>query len=659
VVIFHAWPGLVPGGYVGVDVFFVISGYLITGILLRGADAGRPVGPIEFYSRRIRRLMPAALTALALVALATVALLPYLYWESVGQEVVASTLYFQNWLLVNRQVDYLNADGVASPLLHFWSLSIEEQFYILWPLLLLPAKFLAAKHFRAWVTAVAALVVASSLAWSVIRTHSDPGIAYFETTTRAWELALGAMLSVVGGVGLFRSILLYNLLSLSGIAAIFVSALMFSKETPFPGAAALLPTIGTCMLLAAGESGKSLVSRALSVAPMKYIGDISYSLYLYHWPVIVIVGFMWSSGRGHAGLNFIQGVLAIVVSVVLAHISKVGLEDRFRGPRDKSVQWKAYVTAAIGMLACTFIGSQLVYVAANRDRDVVAQMASQRGKHPGAMVMVSGTKVAPLPVDEIVPTPSVALKDNPDVYRLGCHVGQKSGMVKKCEFGPNDADITIAIVGDSHAAQWLPAVQGLIGSRKWHVTSYTKSRCGYGDTHVLWPGNKPYLSCQEWVKNLTSILLNNPPDIVIASEWRGYRAIGVNGKKQDVEKIAEGLESAWRRLQRAGIKVVAIRDTPWMNHDVAACVAKYGEDARFRCARSRVDVLGSDPIEIAAKRTRGVIYIDMSDKFCDDSTCRPIIGNVLVYRDSHHMTAEYARTLAFALDSALRSQGIR
>jgi len=329
VAVFHVWPHLVPGGYVGVDVFFVISGYLITGVLLREGERTGKIDLLAFYVRRARRLLPAAMLVLLLVGLLTPFWLPSALWRDGTNELAYSAFQLENWRLAAKAIDYLAATNAPSPVQHYWSLSVEEQFYVVWPGLIICA-FWASRALRlssrTLLRILFGAIVAGSLAASVWLTFTDPAPAYFVTYTRIWELGLGGLVAL--GVPALEEGA-RRFLGFAGVAAILAAAFLFSTKTPFPGYAALLPTVGTVLVIVSGQSTSQLSAFALlKMRPFQFLGDISYSLYLWHWPIVVF----FTQKTGEA-ISFWGGLAVLAASVGLAAISKVYVEDRFRFPQ--------------------------------------------------------------------------------------------------------------------------------------------------------------------------------------------------------------------------------------------------------------------------------------------------------------------------------------
>jgi len=617
VLLFHLWPGALSGGYVGVDVFFVISGFLITGLLLRQAEIHGGILIVDFYIKRIKRLLPAA--TVVLVAVGTcVSLLPIVRWTDTANEIAASALYFQNWWLAAQAVDYLAADNPPSPLQHFWSLSVEEQYYIAWPILFaisgwcLRRRLSARQIFAGIILAVGT----SSLLYSIFLTPRDPGVAYFATTTRAWELALGGALAVFAGWERWPA-WIRGSLGVIGLVMVLATAVLYDTGVAFPGYSALLPTLGAAALIVSGSSDRRWsVYTLLRSGPMQYVGDLSYSLYLWHWPAVIF--YREISGRE---LGLVDGLVVAVVSLALAHQSKVLIEDRFRAPGYlRSTAWRpfgfALVCISLPVLCWFSIGTQVQ-------------------RHAQSMSDASQTS-------QLRPSLATVRKDVPKVYATKCHLGLVEHDPRACEVGGRTGGVKAFVIGDSHAAQWLPAFDSLERKLGWEINSYTKSACLFADVEVKGGrSGDAYSSCTEWNRALLGVIESESPQFLLVSQSNAYRVAGMEHGKANFARLVKGLVSRWQVLRARGIKIVVLADTPHLGIDVPECLSKPdatldGCTRTFKQASSRPDPL------IAAAKQAGVPVVNMSDLICPRKVCPPAIDNVLVWRDSHHITATFA-----------------
>ena len=624
VLLFHIWPAFMPGGYVGVDVFFVISGYLMTGLLVRSAMRDGSVSLIDFYSRRARRLLPAATTVLAASFLATFAFLPQTRWLETVPQIAASALYVQNWALARSAVDYLGAENAASPVQHYWSLSIEEQFYFIWPLVVIAALHFARRFgvsLRRTLLVALGLIFVGSLAASIYITAQDPARAYFVTHTRIWELALGGLLALtIHRIVFLRHGGMPAAALIFGLAAIVWSAFAYSSATQFPGTAALVPTLGAALVIAAGDVRLGAF-RGLNASWLSWIGDRSYSIYLWHGLLVVIC----SVNIPTIGLG--RGIGLIALSLVIAHFSYLHIEQRYRYARKKA-DWLPLGFGFASIIACVAAAAALQHWMLGET--AVALKSGPR--YPGPAALLRSVEV-PQGVDAI-PALQVLKRDLPAVYSNNCHQDQKSAVPKTCDFGDVNGKQTVVLVGDSHAAQWVAALDIVAKAQGWKLVSITKSACPFNRIHVQKSG-KPYPSCEPWRENALNTIRALGASIVFTSQSR-YGDI-------DHDTQVQGLRSLWQDLTSAGIDVIAIRDTPWMPFEPGDCLAGGNPAA---CTAPRRQVEASTIYREAAADLTAVRVIDLTDGICGPETCETIVGNVIVWRDRHHLTTTYATALA-------------
>lgn len=622
VVIFHLWPSAVPGGYVGVDVFFVISGYLITGVLVRSALRDGFISLIDFYSRRARRLLPVAMTVLAATFAGMFVFLPEARWEETATQIAASALYLQNWILAWLSVDYLGSEQAASPVQHYWSLSIEEQFYFIWPLVMIATLFVARLRgfsVRKTFIIALALIFAASLIASVFLTAHNPAQAYFVTHTRIWELALGGLLALT----------VHNLNSLThrfriavfatGITAILWSAFAYSPATAFPGVAALVPTFGTVLVIFAGDI-RFGPFRGLNARWLSWIGDRSYSIYLWHWPLIVFYGVYQPE------IGLMDGIGLISVVIILSHLSYEYIEQRYRHSKMRR-EWKPLGYAFTSIAACVIAVGAMQYSVASKAE---AHRDAADPRYPGPAALVAGADV---PDVEPIPALAALKRDLPVVYGDGCHQNQTDAEPTSCILGNLGGKKTIAIMGDSHAAHWVPALERIAQENGWRFVTFTKSACSFSRIEARLQG-KPYPSCMEWRENAIAKIKELGVDIVFTSQSRGH---GVG------EAVAEGMRSVWREIMDSGSSVIAIHDTPWMPFKPGDCLSLGKPED---CVAPRADVEAKNVTAYAASTVPGVRVVDLTNAICGPEVCESVVGNIIVRHDAHHLTATYSAALA-------------
>jgi len=653
VVIYHLYPSLLPGGFVGVDVFFVISGYLITGHLWRGYQRTGKIALLDFWGRRARRLVPAAALVLTVTWLVSRLVLPATRLADTAEQVRASALYFQNWLLAHNAVDYLKSNDVASPLQHFWSLSVEEQFYLLWPWLFLAAVVLArlragrvgrhraqgVRAGHALVMGLAGALVLGSLAYSVYDTRTDPAAAYFVTTTRIWELGLGGLLALLPerlGQPLGRQ----GWLGWAGLAAVAASPFLLHGTSAFPGAIALLPVVGTAALIAGGSAAARYgPARLTSVRPMVFLGGISYSLYLWHWPLIVL----WAAYRGHK-IGPYAGPALAVAAVLLSWLTKVWVEDKVRLARPLARHPSLSVSTALAAV----LPAALVWVY------IAGQPAPWNGKlgpqYPGAAVLAG--KVTSVPAEPVLP-PLNALS-HPLYWQQGCLVTVLSAVPHKCVFGETKHPVrTVALVGDSMAGNWWAPLQVIAVQRHWKLVTELRAGCAWTATMMTFSGG-PYTACHTWgAAVLHDLLTTIRPDVVITSEYPTLKTVvHPDGGAPSEAEVGAGMAQYWTQLQHAGISVVAIRETPDVGVNEPDCVTK-NPSSLTKCDVSAAKAITRHPPTEYAARLTGVPVIDMNQLICEPRECPPVIGNDLVFQDNRHITASYSVTTAPYLEEQL------
>ena len=672
VLLYHAGLPFMPGGYVGVDVFFVISGFLITGLLLREMEKTGRISLSDFYARRARRILPAAVVVLMVTSALSVALLPRIEWDSIGREVIASAFNVVNWVFAASESDYLQQGASASPVQHFWSLAVEEQFYILWPLLLVLVALLTrrrnpyvGKHQRVspqvyrrrWVVGGIFVLSLASLLFSIYYTAQNPGAAYFVTTTRVYELGIGAAVAVFADqlAAIPRRVALA--LGWIGVAAILYAAVTFTSETLFPGSAALVPTLGSAAVIVSGMAGRQRegIGRLLSTRPMTWVGDISYSLYLWHWPLVVIIGDL------AGGLHPVLGLLVVAAAVAPAYASYRWIEKPFMSWKVVRPRYMALQAGAVGILASTVVGSVLLTAPSQATAEPVKTATVTVQDDDGSSRAVELLGAEALAVEPALgiasnfqgghlPTAEDAAEDLSQVYADDCVVRPGEATRQPCVYGNPEARRTIALVGDSHAAHWVPALQRLVEEEDVRLEVHAKSSCPLS-TEAVWIDKRKTVdeACLDWGRQVMDQLVQSQPDLVLVTN-SGYQ----NGAG---DPVSEGLSGAWTSMRDDGLDVAVLMDTPFMGIDVPGCLAR-NPDAVTECAvdRSVVDDRGGRASQEAALAMTDVPAIDLIDYICPGDECSPIVGGVVVYMDSNHLTATYATTLTPALREALQEQ---
>lgn len=646
VLLYHLWPERLTGGYIGVDVFFVISGFLITSHLLRELETTGTLRVAHFWAARARRLLPASLLVLLLSAVATVAVVPAGLWQRFLVEIGASTLYVQNWFLAAQSIDYLGATTVPSPVQHFWTLSVEEQFYFVLPLLVLGAAALAPalrRSRRAVLLTIVGLVTTLSFAASVLLTPVT-GASYFSTGTRAWEFGLGALVAFLPPLAARQS-----LVTGAGIVAILASAILFTGATDFPGSAALLPAGGTALILWAGRD--TVLSRVGAVRPVALLGHTSYAIYLWHWPMIVLLPY----ATGHP-LGTAEKAAIIAVTVLLAWLSTRYWEDpiRFsprllggRKPRTVAIWSVAGMSAVLLVLGGSLLVQQQLEASARAAAaaEVAATMASPCF---GAAAQDPGLRPCALPEASIF-IPSLVGLEHDDDNRRECWSSSGESEFNLCSVGPAEGySKRILALGDSHSNTLIGAYERIANEHGWRIDIAGHSGC-YLTTAALSAGDENgRQACDDWrAAALDRVSSSTPLDAILVTRSSTATSAFPRAGETPDEAQVQGLVEAWQSRGRPEVPIIAILDNPTMPAETYSCLEAAGPASAGQCAAPRAEVLRHDLQRDAAELVPNVHVLDLTSHFCGAERCEAVVGGAVVYRpDGNHITATFARTLA-------------
>lgn len=649
VLLYHSQIPLFSGGFIGVDVFFVLSGFLITGIVAREVHETAGFSLSRFYGRRVVRIVPAATVVLVFVAITSFLWLPVTRWRSIAAEIAGSALYVSNWQFA-ASTNYLNAEAAPSPLQHFWSLAVEEQYYLIWPALLLFGVFLITRRARRlevgartapmirFAAVLMTVITVSSFAFSLIAMKYWPASAYFITPTRLWELGVGSLLALA--VPHLRNLAtaLKWVLVLSGATAVLAAGVLYDRSTPFPGATALVPVLGTAAIIAGGlpSDAGARIRSVLDAPVLVWIGNHSYSLYLWHWPLIVLAEGVF----GYVNPAMLATIATL--SAVPAYLSTRFIENpllRRRALRDSPAQALRLGAAAIVVsLVSAAALLAVLTLQVGRSADSPSQVQGASALSPGEIP----AEVTAIP-DDLMPSLVDAAADNPRIYAEGCHLEVSETKPKECSYGKDSAPL-ILLTGDSHAAQWFPALEALSAERGYHLVSMTKSSCPFvAITIELVDGDRPYTECAQWNENVREYIAATRPVAVFTGTLGSY--LPSEGASAD-STLETGLRQSWEWTAKQGSRVIALVDTPYMISNVPECLARHTNDPSV-CRTPSSDAFPHSGLETrAAEGLQSVDVIDLNGRICPGRMCEPIIGNALVYRDQHHLSATYARTLA-------------
>lgn len=627
VVLFHVWPNQLAGGYVGVDIFFVISGYLITGQLWRQEQRHGRVDFKDFWARRARRLLPASLLAILITTFATYAFTTPSWFMKVSDEGIGATLYAQNWVLISKVTNYLTDDGTKSPFQHFWSLSVEEQYYIFWPIILFLA-LAAVKLFprrlknRPLLLTTLSWMLVASLAYSIWLTANQPQNAYFNTFARAWEFAAGALLAVGSRSGQEKRQARSPLWFWAGVALMGYSILVYTEATPFPSWQAGIPVLGSVLVLHGGESlSRWMPRRLLGLKPIQFVGDISYSLYLWHWPVLILAP--WVLRRN---TTLIDEVAVVALSVLLGWLSKRFVEDPVRfGRLSKLSNGMQLATAGIAMVVLVAFSGATSAVAANDFKNITKSF-----------------NLTP-PLNDLAN--GVRAKESGD-----CKISREGTGFKVCQKGDPHGKIRVALIGDSHTREWFVPVDNLAFKHHWNLTMISKSACSLVDPDV-YPANLTHPSCKGWNQQLLAYLGGVKPfDLIINSNsslvTQGRSDVGASFASM-VKKLTANEKTQF----------FLIHDTPKPNPNFVPCIELWMDKSADKCSVTREQGLTpADPMPGAVSGMANVTVADFTDSFCSLKSCPPVMGNIVVYKDNSHITTTWAAHLQPVLEAAIPAE---
>lgn len=597
VLIFHA--KFLSGGFIGVDIFYVISGFLITGLLLKELNTTGRISLKAFYLRRSKRLLPASFLVLFVTAIFAWLVLPPISRGSIGRDLIATTLYISNYLFAWWENDYQNLNATPSPFIHYWSLAVEEQFYIFWPLLLIAlAKLKSARKF----VAAFSLVTVTSFVLGVWLTIVAPIWAFYSLPTRAWELSVGALIALLPS---FRRQSPW--LASTGAVLLAISAFWLNERTAFPGLYALVPVLGAAALLSSIGAWprplKLLATNDVSV----WLGRISYPLYLWHWPVLVLPIALLSRD-----LNLWERLAALLVTVILADLTTRFVEEPFRlksyPPR------RIVLTTIIAMAMALLVGFGI-------------------SKSTTSSILVDGKQVT-----------LASIESRPTPYDDGCHLNYRESVSPLCEFGELDNAKTVVLYGDSHAVQWFPALEKLAREKGFKLVTLTKSACPSIDVIRDSVGAFKMSNCAAWRANVIARITLERPDLIILSSFEHFVP---PGDPRNVEQWwADGSLRTYETLKPLASKVIYIMDTPLPRRNIPNCLTRTSAD---KCLADKA---------LGLPQVANFGIIEPSKWLCEND-CPGIVRGNVAYRDASHISSATSLELSDSLWQALVAKGFK
>ena len=597
VIIYHA--KIVSGGYIGVDIFYVISGYLITGLLLRELQKTGTLDLKAFYLRRVKRLLPTSFFVLVFTAIAAWYLYPSTMRADLGRDIAAAGLYISNYLFAFWQMDYQNLSAIPPVVIHYWSLAVEEQFYLFWPFIVFQ---LFKRGGRGAVGKGILLITIGSFLFSLYQTTSAPIWAFYSLPTRAWELGIGALLLYIPARIKFSQNYLWIALTL-----FLYGTLQYKDNTPFPGMAALLPVIATAISIAAVHSWPRILSAIGNNRFVQWLGAISYPLYLWHWPLLVIPVVYF--GRS---LHIYERFLCVLATLLFAHLTHRFVEEPLR-----HAQLQPRTIVRGGALATVFA------------------LTISLG------IYSSSSDLITLPDGKAFSLTEVMQK--PIVYEDGCHVNNGETTSPNCRYGNVGSRRKIVLFGDSHAAQWMPTLDKLGREKDFELISLTKSACPGPSVVKIDTGEYKNADCSAWRSYAFNRIKQIQPDAILVAGMQYFDI--PSGYTDRASWWREGERKTYLALKGSSDHIVYVSDTPHPIRDIPSCIAAGKLE---RCNGSQRSIPYFSP---------GYQQINPTSWLCA-RTCPAIIGSIVVYRDSSHLTVAMARALSVKMDAALTRLGI-
>jgi len=682
VIAYHFKLGPFHGGLVGVDVFFVLSGFLITSLLIREMQGTGTVSLPDFWARRVRRLLPASCLVIVVTVVAARWMLSPVMLKDVGRDAVAAALFVVNIVFGNRNSDYLGAQAAAtspSPLLHFWSLALEEQFYVVWPVLVM-----LAGRARDRMRAITGLIVGLgtvSLVACLWYTQRSPVWAFYLLPTRAWELLAGAALAVIGARVVRIPEQARAMLGWVGLLGIVVASLVISDSTAFPGFAALLPVLSTVAVIAAGgavtRNGPLMVLRA---RPLQWVGKRSYAIYLWHWPVFILADAKWGP------LSVPQRIGAVAIAGSLAAISFMLVED----PARHSAWFSAQARRGLAVGAClvavsTFAGVLTVRsdVRTSGGGDVAAPDLGIDGGNTDTTTPTGVTDPEPAPTSaapgntldpgtvyslsdliernakvldaslratdvpsNLTPGFNTISKDLPGLYSDGCLLDPGTIESGTCTYGDPNSPIKVALVGDSHAAQWFPALESIATKRGWQLLVLVKKGCAMAEFVTYDESNRKRTECGPWRKAVLNRLKSEEPNLILVGSYR-YRLTNRPAKSNARSQWLAALTPTLKSLRGLTDKLIVIGDIPHPESWPAKCLANNLSSAQdCLIDRSKAERRPVVDAEVEAAKAADATYMKVSDWMCNLQQCAVMLGNIQMYRDDNHIGATASKYFA-------------
>lgn len=622
VAVYHIWMMRVSGG---VDVFFVVSGFLITTSLLSGYARNGYIKFGKFILGLLRRLLPSALTIMIFITIGSFFILPDIRFTATIKEIAASLLYFENWQLAITGTDYLDQNNPQSPVQHFWAMSIQGQFYVIWFVIVSLAILISKKlniSLKKVFTAVLLILFTISLIYSIYITSMNQPWAYFDTGARVFEFAVGGLLMIyIFNLNIHRYVSF--ILGWIGLAVLLLTGILLDVQGTFPGLIALIPISAAVLILLAGQNPSRFgVEKLLSTRPLKFLGGLSYGIYLWHWPILIFYYEIFDT----SSVSLLHGIIIIVISILLSYITTNTVEKPIINYINKNNFSIRGFRPIIGLASILIIGLGSWYYYTTSQ---ASSLSINNEDYPGVMVNAAAYDSENFEKKEPVPSLATILEDKTEAYE--CQVSPQSSAIEVCDYGKTkNYDYTVAVVGGSKSTHWISPMQDIAEEENMRLINITKAGCRFTtDTENYTE------QCIEWNRNVIDEIVNEDVDLVITLADIAYSSL---------YDVPAGFIEQFNKLDEVNIDVLALRDTPYFKGSVPECIAQHGENST-ECKIVKADVYNTPSAwERLENKPENVFYADYSDYFCGEEYCDPVVGNVIGYFDHDHMTETFSKT---------------
>ncbi len=679
VVLLHAGVTRLSGGYVGVDVFFVISGFLITSLLINEVAVTERVSILGFYARRAKRILPAACLVIAVTVVAAYQQLGPLIGKTTAVDGRWAAFFAANFRSILQGTDYFTRTLPPSPLQHYWSLAVEEQFYFVWPTLLFGLVLLGRRVSRPTFTlrlGLAALFF-GSLYWSIHQTSLAPTTAYFSPFTRAWELGAGALIAAFPTVISKAPNALRAVATWLGLAMIGYTAFAFNANTEFPGYAALLPVAGTVLVVAGGIGAtRGSARNLLGLPPLRWLGKVSFSIYLWHWPVLII-----AEERSSTPLSWEGRVVCVLITLVLSVASYYAIENPLRSTsllksKHARTDWeksrKALAVGAAALIgavavsaftthqAVLAINSAAVPIDLGASSPTTATTALNAGTPTTipaleqvfgsaqanvAKAVADGARLRAIPTN--LDPPVLQFKQTKPQFDPSCAAQFSDAVPHPCVFGAKTSGKVMYLLGDSHAGEWVTALDQVAQQRGYKLVMLSKSACTMAAVDAPTYQGAPFPECRTWRTAAVAMIVAARPAFVVLAFAHEEVGAGSN----DIPVLEAATQTTWRTLATSGARILQIGDNARLREDPGLCLSRPSADPQS-CAGTFPEFENS--ADSNAARASGVGFINVEPWLCvSKEVCPAIIDGRIAYFDRDHISVQYALYLVPLLGAAL------